>query len=496
VRTTFLGIAIGQSKDEAALIIERVTPGVPDRKQTMKAYLSAAGVIVLLSGMAPVHAPPASMDQVAEGYVRLVLAVGEHDSDYVDAYYGPPAWKAEADSQKLSLGAIKAQASSLLTVLGTPPRRADQLTRLRFTYLQRQLQSLVARVEVLDGRRLTFDQESRALYDAVAPSYDEAHFRRVLDRLDRKLPGSGTLAERYETFEKGFVIPVDRLDPVFRRAISECRARTRKYITLPEDERFSVEFVAGKSWSAYNWYEGNNKSLIQVNTSLPIHIDRAIDLACHEGYPGHHVQNVLADSRLARERGWVEWTVAPLFSPQSLIAEGSANYGILMAFPGNERLRFEHDVLYPLAGLDSSKAAQYATVYGLVQELSYADNEAARRYLNGTITGDSAVRWLEEYALMSPARAKQRVGFFDQYRAYVINYNLGQDLVRRYVEAKAGPHATMTRKWEVFRDLIESPRLPSGLLTHYDVGFDGHAGTERAVGTAVPGDAQADGDAR
>jgi hypothetical protein len=404
------------------------------------------------------------MDQVAEGYVRLVLAVGEHDSDYVDAYYGPPSWKVEADSAKLSLETIRVQASSLLAVLGTAPRRADELTRLRYTYLQRQLQSLVARVGQLDGRRLTFDQESRALYDAVAPSYDETHFKRILDRLDRKLPGTGTLAERYDVFEKGFVIPVDRLDLVFRRAIDECRTRTRKYISLPDDERFAVEFVAGKSWSAYNWYEGNNKSLIQVNTSLPIHIDRAIDLACHEGYPGHHVQNVLADSRLARDRGWVEWTVAPLFSPQSLIAEGSANYGIMMAFPGTEREQFEHDVLYPLAGLDSSKAAQYAAVHTLVQELSYADNEAARRYLNGDIGADSAVRWLERYALMSPAQARQRVGFFDQYRAYVINYNLGQDLVRRYVEAKAGPRATLARRWDVFRGLIESPRLPSGLM--------------------------------
>jgi hypothetical protein len=435
------------------------------------------------------------MDQVAEGYVRLVLAVGEHDSDYVDAYYGPPAWKAQADSAKLSLDAIKVQASSLLTVLGAPPRRANELTRLRFTYLQRQLQSLAARVEELDGHRLTFDQESRQLYDAVAPSYDEAHFKRVLDKLNRRLPGSGSLADRYAEFERSFVIPVDRLDPVLRRTIAECRARTRKYIALPDDERFSLEFVAGKSWSAYNWYEGNNKSLIQINTSLPIHIDRAIELACHEGYPGHHVQNVLADSRLARDRGWVEWTVAPLFSPQSLIAEGSANYGILMVFPGNERLQFEHDVLYPLAGLDSSKAAQYAAVHALVQALSYADNEAARRYLNGMISADSAVQWLEEYALMSPAQAKQRVGFFDEYRAYVINYNLGEDLVRRYVEAQAGPHASVARRWEVFRDLISSPRLPSGLLAHNHVGLDGHTRAERAVGSAVLGDAEADGDA-
>jgi hypothetical protein len=410
------------------------------------------------------HAPSPSVDRVAEGYVRLVLAVGTHDSDYVDAYFGPPRWKEEADSAKLPLGAIRAQASALLHDLGPPPPAADELTRLRYTYLERQLASLLARVEVLDGRRLTFDEESRALYDAVAPTYEEAHFARVLDQLSATLPGDGPLAERYDAFERQFVIPVDRLDAVFRRAIDECRMRTRAHLRLPADERFSVAFVAGKSWSAYNWYEGHNKSLIQINTSLPIHIDRAIDLACHEGYPGHHVQNVLLDSRLARERGWVEFSVAPLFSPQSLIAEGSANYGIRIAFPGTERVAFERDVLYPLAGLDPARAGEDAAVHELVTALAYADDEAARRYLNGRISADSAAHWLERFALTSPAQARQRVGFFDQYRAYVINYSLGQDLVRRYVEATAGPHASAERRWRVFADLLASPRLPSGLV--------------------------------
>ena len=52
--------------------------------------------------------------------------------------------------------------------------------------------------------------------------------------------------------------------------------------------------------------------------------------------------------------------------------------------------------------------------------------------------------------------------FIDQYRSYVINYNLGQDLVKAYVERLAGP-ADETRRWQVFTGLLSSPRLPSGL---------------------------------
>ncbi len=122
-----------------------------------------------------------------------------------------------------------------------------------------------------------------------------------------------------------------------------------------------------------------------MNTDLPIYIDRAVDLACHEGYPGHHVYNVLLEKHLVRDRGWQEYTVYPLFSPQSLIAEGTANYGIDVAFPGSDRLEFERTVLFPLAGLNQARAADYYKVQTLVERLAYAGNEAARRYLNGEI---------------------------------------------------------------------------------------------------------------
>ena len=71
------------------------------------------------------------------------------------------------------------------------------------------------------------------------------------------------------------------------------------------------------------------------------------------------------------------------------------------------------------------------------------------------------MKWLTQYALMSEARARQRVRFFDKYRAYVINYNLGKDLVRDYVERHARGDAQ--KRWDVFRDLLASPRLPSAL---------------------------------
>lgn len=404
------------------------------------------------------------MNRIAESYVKLVLAVGQHDTDYVDAYYGPPEWRKEAETRKRPLAEIRAEAESLISSLrSSPPQDRDELVRLRHQYLLRQLLAMTARIDMLAGQRLSFDEESKALYDAVAPTQDAAHFQRVLDELEKVVPGDGPLAERVEAFRQQFVIPRDRLDAVFRAAIDECRRRTSEHIELPPGESFEVEYVTGKSWSAYNWYKGGFHSLIQVNTDLPIFIDRAVDLACHEGYPGHHVYNALLEKHLVRDRGWPELSVYPLFSPQSLIAEGTANFGIEVAFPGEARTAFERGTLYPLAGLDAAKAERYAEVQRLLQRLSYAGNEAARRYLNGEISRQDAEAWLVRYALMSPERAAQRVRFMDQYRSYVINYNLGQDLVREYIEGHGGTEERPDRRWEEFERLISSPRLPSGL---------------------------------
>ena len=402
---------------------------------------------------------------IAEPYVKLVLAVGQHDADYVDAYYGPAEWQAEAKAVVQPLEMILKAAVQLHTELGElRNKRAEEILQLRHQYLKKQLSSLIARVEVLSGKKLSFDEEAKAYYDVEPPVFTEEHFRNLVGELETILPGKGSIPDRVEDFRKQFTITPDKIDKVFNAAIFECRQRTKDHIFLPENETFRLEYVHNKTWSGYNWYKGNNESLIQINTDLPIFLERAIDLAAHEGYPGHHVYNCLLETTFARKFGWVEFTVYPLFSSQSLIAEGTANYGIEVAFPGKERMEFERDKLFPLAGLDKSQAENYSRVQELSAKLSYAGNEAARRYLNGDMSRDEAAHWLVQYALMSPERAQQRTRFFDQYRSYVINYNFGLDLVQQYIERRGGTEKYPAKRWEEFTRLLASPRLPSGLL--------------------------------
>ena len=422
------------------------------------AILLLAPAILLAVAATP---PPVNpVDSIAERYVKAALALGRHDPDYVDAWYGPKAWSDQVEAEKPSLRVIDQRVANLLAELGGLRSPKDDAERLRRKWLRRQLESMAARVSIVQGAGKRFDDESRALYDAVAPRVPDDSLAVALERLESLLPGVGPLAERYDAWRKAFIIPPGKVDTVFRAAVQEGRRRTLARVQLPAQERFTIEYVKGKSWSGYNWYQGDYRSVIQVNVDLPIHIDRALDLACHEGYPGHHVFNVLLEQRLVRERGWKEFMLYPLFSPLSFLAEGTAVYATDLTFTPEERLAFERDVLFPLAGLDPARAAEYATVREQVETLKGARVEGARRYLELILDRESAIEWSMRHELKNREQAERGVRFAEQYRSYVINYSFGEDKVRRHVEsAGAGRDA----RWTAFLELIASPPLPSEL---------------------------------
>ncbi|HQY05909.1 MAG TPA: hypothetical protein PLQ52_07570 [Lacunisphaera sp.] len=305
--------------------------------------LLAAGALLVATPMLRADTSVA-MNPIAESYVKLALAAGVHDGDFVDAYFGPPEWQAAATAEKLPLPAILERIRALRARLAALDlAELEDMGRLRHEYLTKQLRAMEARLEMIGGRKFRFDEESSLLFDAVAPTHPEEHFRAMVIELGATLPGPGTLPERLASFRKKFIIPPDRLGAVFQAAIKAAREQTLRHISLPAGESFTVEYVTNKPWGGYNWYKGDFHSVIQVNTDLPSFIDRAVDLAAHEGYPGHHVYNALIEETLVDGKGWVEFSLYPLYSPQSLIAEGSANLGIDMAFPAAERLAVERD---------------------------------------------------------------------------------------------------------------------------------------------------------
>src|SRR6185503_11317193 len=120
-------------------------------------------------------------------------------------------------------------------------------------------------------------------------------------------------------------------------------------------------------------------------------------------------------------------------------------------------VKFEEAVIFPASGLDPSKASQFFKIQKIVSKLSYAGNEAARHFLDHEWNEEQAVKWLQKYSLYSKERAVKRLDFIKKYRAYVINYNLGQDLVKKYIESRA---KTEQERWDELGKMLGSPILP------------------------------------
>ncbi|PWG02467.1 hypothetical protein [Sphingosinicella humi] len=418
--------------------------------------------LLLLAGCVSGKVEGDSLDEIAADYVQMTLEIGEREPGYVDAYYGPAEWRDAAKAAPRSLESLAAEAAALTArVNAIDPATLETMEQRRRTFLLAQLRAASTRLRMLRGERLSFAEEAEGLFGVSPDIQPLSTFDPVLARIDALVPGEGPLWQRVDAFQERFTIPADRLKPVFDAAIAECKRRTAAHVGLPAGETFTLEFVTGKSWSGYNYYQGGYNSLIQVNTDLPIRISRAVDLGCHEGYPGHHVLNALLEQRLTQQRGWIEFSVYPLYSPQSLIAEGSANYGIDLAFPGEERLRYETSVLYPLAGLPTDQADEYLALLEAMEALQGARFTIARDYLEGRTNRDRAVELTQKYQLVSKKRAEQSVDFIDEYRSYVINYGLGEDMVEAYVEAAGN---TSEARWAVMERVISEPTLPSDLL--------------------------------
>jgi len=432
------------------------------RHAVSAATLAAALVLGSAAFAAPSQTPSGQvLDRVAEDFVRMTLEAGEREPGYVDAYYGPVHLMDSAKAAPRPVSVLRKEADRLMILVNaTKDKDLSPDERRRKLFMKGQLKAAQTRLAMLAGDKFSFEDEAEGLFGVRPVLKPLKSFDPILARIDKIVPGKGDLAARVDAFQNRYVIPTDKVEAVMQAGIAACKAKTQEHIKLPANERFEMEFVTKKPWSGYNWYKGDARSVIQINTDLPIYISRALDLGCHEGYPGHHVLNALLEEKLTKERGWVEFSVYPLFSPQSFIAEGSANFGIELAFPGKAKTAFERDKLYALAGLDPKTAEAYGELQDAKGALSSAGNTIAALYLSGKMTKEQAVQALMKYGLYSRGGAEKRVSFIETYRSYVINYNLGQDMVRGYVY-RAGK--TDDARWKAMERVISEPTVPADL---------------------------------
>ncbi len=402
-----------------------------------------------------------SIDAIAVDFVRAGLLFQNHDPlPYI--YLGEPSWRQTAKADPRDLAATLTSLAQLQTRLAELPPAAAPLEQRRRRDLAARLTALQTRGEILRGNfPADFDQESRQLFGVAAPHYSEAHFRQLAAQLDVLIGGEGALVERIGAFRDRFIIPPAKLEAVIGRAMAECRARTAVQVALPANESVTLNLNPNMPWVGFTEYRGDSQSIVHLNNGVPVHIERAIELGCHEGYPGHHVHATLVEAELINRRGWVEYVYIPMVGPLAVIAEGAASYAMNLAFSREQRMQFEREVLLPLAGLSAEGLEDYYHYVDLIEQLNYARNEVARKYLYQGMSRADAVAWLVEFGLETPDTAETRLKVIDAQRSYVVTYNHGRQIVADHIAAKAP--TDRNQAWASFLEILTGPLSPQDL---------------------------------
>ena len=81
-------------------------------------------------------------------------------------------------------------------------------------------------------------------------------------------------------------MPVDKLSEVVDWVTAELRQSARAKFRVPPGEDLDISLVTNEPWGAYNWYDGNLHSRIEVNTDLPVRATSLMGLLAHEAFPG------------------------------------------------------------------------------------------------------------------------------------------------------------------------------------------------------------------
>jgi hypothetical protein len=132
-----------------------------------------------------------------------------------------------------------------------------------------------------------------------------------------------------------------------------------------------------------------------------------------------------------------------------VLREGAADFAVGLAFPAAERLGFERDVLFPMAGFGAEDAARFEQIRSLIEQLAPAALPILRAYRDHTITAEAAAFALEQDALVASPQAL--LGFVDTVGAYVSGYTVVREDVRGIVD-----HAGLTEeaRWGRLRCLV------------------------------------------
>ncbi|MFN8019099.1 MAG: hypothetical protein U0P45_13390 [Acidimicrobiales bacterium] len=370
------------------------------------------------------------LDAPVGRYLEVGLRLGRHLDGMVDAYYGPEELAQRVDDEPLrDLPALVADVRSLVADLDAGD---GDLGPARRRWLRAQAAGIHAAARKLAGEDLSFVDEVEQCYGVRPAWVEHDELAAAHAELDRALPGSGPVAERYDAWRTSHLMTPEQLRAAVPVLAEAFRERTDRAFGLPEGEHVEFELVSDQPWSGFNYYEGGLRSRVAINTDLPVSSAVIGHLVAHEAYPGHHTEHCRKEVGLVRRQGHLEESIFLVGAPQCLMAEGLADLGLEVLL-GHQQHEVLAELLHPL-GI-TYHAEVVAAVGAAGEALSAVRGNAALILHDRGGSDDDAIEELVRWGLQPRARAAKSLSFLTHptWRAYIFCYVAGLPLCRGFV---------------------------------------------------------------
>lgn len=372
---------------------------------------------------------------VAGSYLALGLALGRHVEGLVDAYYGPPELaRQEAAGTPHPPQALAGEARALLAELDAGVRisedEPDDPARRR--WLRAQVLGLLTTARRLAGEEVGYIDEIEQCYGVRPSPVPEERFAEAHRQVAEALPGSGPLTDRLIAWRESHAVDPDVLPAAISSLAEELRQRTDTLFGLPDGEHIEFQLVTNKPWSGFNWYLGDLRSRVDVNTDLPVLSTSLAHLVAHEAYPGHHTEHSRKEVGLVRRRHYQEETIFLVGTPSALLAEGLADLGIEVVM-GRRHEQAVAAHLQPLGIRYDTEVV--AAVSEAADALASVRGNAALKLHDSHEDPDVVIDWVAHWGMLPRVRAAKAVEFLmhPTWRAYVFCYIEGLRLCRQFV---------------------------------------------------------------
>ncbi|TDZ41854.1 hypothetical protein CCUG63695_01815 [Mycobacteroides franklinii] len=396
-----------------------------------------------------------SKNSVVTEYLLLGLRFDRIESGYVDSFTGDPALRRRVENEPTPNPAeLARQAGALRAELA-----ASDLDGARKAFIDTHLKALACAGRKFAGEDIGFVDEVHDYFDVRIAKGDEENYRQAHRALEAVLPEGGSLLERKTAYDRLQEIDPNRLQECVDAFSSALRDRVRADFPLPDTETVTYEVVSDKPWSGFNYYEGNYRSTVAVNSDLKQYLNNVPALIAHESYPGHHTEHCRKEAGLVRIGEQAEQTIFLVNTPQCLMAEGLADLALYAAVGEDWGLWAQE--IYADLGLrfDGEQAQAIGRARaGLIN----VRQDAALMLHDEHRDAEEVIAFLKRWLLVPDERARHMLTFLSSplWRAYISTYVEGYQLLKGWLDRRPPEQSLTTR----FGRLLDEPLVASTLV--------------------------------